>query len=51
MNIDIENLPLDSESTHKIIVALSVKNKLFLEEIKTLKDQLALLKAKYFGKS
>jgi transposase len=51
MNIDIQNLPLDIKSTHKIIVALSKKNALFLVEIQSLKDQLALLKALRFGKS
>jgi hypothetical protein len=44
MNIDIQNLPLDIKSTHKIIVALS-------SEIQSLRDQLALLKAQRFGKS
>ena len=51
MIIDIQNLPLDIKSTHEIIVALSKKNTLFLVEIQSLKDQLALLKAKRFGKS
>ena len=51
MNIDIQNLPLDIKSTHAIIVALSKKNALFLVEIQSLKDQLALLKALRFGKS
>jgi transposase len=51
MNIDIQNLPLDIKSTHKIIVALSKKNALFLVEIQSLKDQLVLLKAQRFGKS
>jgi len=51
MIIDIKNLPLDAKSTHAIIVALSKKNALFLVEIQSLKDQLALLKAQRFGKS
>ena len=41
----MKNLPLDAKSTHKIIVALSQKNALFLVEIQSLKDQLSLLKA------
>ena len=50
MNIDIKNLPLDSESTHKIIVALSEANQSLLESNVYLKEQLALLRAKHFGK-
>jgi len=58
MNIDIENLPLDSQSTHKMIIALASKNLLLtakneslLEENQTLQEQLKLLRAKRFGKS
>ena len=51
MNIDIKNLPSDTADLHKIIVALSLEKQSLLELNIALKEQLALLKARRFGKS
>ena len=51
MNIDLKNLPSEPDILHKMIYALNSKNQYLFEENQSLKDQLALLKAKRFGKS
>jgi transposase len=51
MNIDLENLSSEPYILHKMICALSTKVLSLTEENQSLKDQLALLKAKRFGKS
>jgi len=51
MVIDLKNLSLEPNVLHKMICALSTKVLSLTEEIQSLKDQLALLKAKRFGKS
>lgn len=51
MNIDLKNLPSEPDILHKMIYALNSKNQYLFEENRSLKDQLALLKAKRFGKS
>ena len=44
MILDIKNLPLETNLLHQIIIDL-------VEKMTSLKEQLALLKAKQFGKS
>jgi len=51
MNIDLKNLPSELDILHPMICALSTKLYSLTAEVQSLKDQLALLKAKRFGKS
>ena len=51
MNIDLKNLSSEPDILHRMICALSVQVLSLTEENQSLKDQLALLKAKRFGKS
>jgi len=58
MKIDLQNLPTDPNDLHRIIAeliiekeSLSLEKGLLLAENKLLNEQLALLKAKRFGKS
>ena len=58
MNIDLKSLPSEPDILHKIILnfekevhTLVAKNQNLFEENQTLKEQLALLKAKRFGNS
>jgi Transposase C of IS166 homeodomain len=44
MILDLKNLPLETGLLHRIIIDL-------MEKVLSLKEQLALLKAKSFGKS
>ncbi len=48
---DTDKLPSDIESLHLIINLLLIKNESLADEISSLKEQLAILKAKRFGKS
>jgi transposase len=48
---DINNLTSDIESLHLIINLLLIKNESLTDEVSFLKEQLALLKAKRFGRS
>lgn len=51
MIIDLKNLPSEASVLQQIIVTLNAENRSLLTEVQSLKDQLALLKAKRFGKS
>jgi transposase len=51
MIIDLENLSSEPDILHKMICALNTKVLSLTEENQSLKDQLALLKAKRFGAS
>ena len=51
MLLDLKNLPSDTNLLHKIITDLSVEVTHLSTENSSLKNQLALLKAKRFGKS
>ena len=51
MNIDLKNLSSEPDILHQIICTLSAKVMSLTDEIQSLKDQLAVLKAKRFGKS
>jgi transposase len=51
MQIDFENLPSEINILQQIIAALNTENKFLLSENLTLREQLAILRAKKFGKS
>jgi transposase len=51
MLLDLNNLPIDTELLHRIITDLSAEVSSLSDKIESLKNQLALLKAKRFGKS
>lgn len=51
MIIDLKNLSSEPDILHRMICALSTQLLSLTEENQSLKDQLALLKAKRFGKS
>ena len=51
MKIELKNLPTDYSILHQIIIDLNTKLYTLTEENQFLREQLALLKAKRFGKS
>jgi transposase len=51
MKIELKNLPTDHSVLHQIIIDLNTKLYTLTEENQFLREQLALLKAKRFGKS
>jgi len=51
MQIDFENLPSEINILQQIIAVLNTENKFLLSENLTLREQLAILRAKKFGKS